>query len=96
MQIAHLIPLRFAQSSAPEVAQLFYDNLVRYHGLPTTIVGDRDPRWLSTFFRAVLTLSGIKASHTSKFRPSSNGVNERSHAVLYESLRFLCDSNPDL
>ncbi len=34
---------------APSLAQLFFEQVVRYHGLPTTIVSDRDARFTSLF-----------------------------------------------
>jgi hypothetical protein len=34
---------------APTVAKLFMDNVYKLHGLPTSIVSDKDPEFLSKF-----------------------------------------------
>jgi hypothetical protein len=47
-KFAHLfsIPIDF---SAAQVAELFFTEISRLHGLPKTIVSDRDSRFMSTF-----------------------------------------------
>ena len=47
-KMAHFIPTQI-QISAPELAQIFLDSVVRLHGFPRSIVSDRDPRFLSHF-----------------------------------------------
>jgi hypothetical protein len=45
---AHFIPLAHPYSAA-SVAKVFFDEVVRLHGIPTTIVSDRDPIFTSHF-----------------------------------------------
>lgn len=39
--------------SAPEVAKLFFENVVRFYGLPKVVLHDRDPRFTSNFWSAL-------------------------------------------
>src|SRR5690606_34038212 len=39
--------------TAPELAVLFFQQVVRHHGLPKIIVSDRDPLFTSNFWRAL-------------------------------------------
>ncbi|GBG66292.1 hypothetical protein CBR_g57891 [Chara braunii] len=47
---ARFIPCRYA-ISAREVADIVFDRVVRDHGLPLSIISDRDPRFTSRFWR---------------------------------------------
>jgi hypothetical protein len=47
-KMIHLIPTT-TTVTATQLAQLFLDRIVVYHGFPTGIVSDRDPRFNSHF-----------------------------------------------
>ena len=55
--------------AAPDVAALFLQHVVRFHGLPQTLVSDRDPVFTSHFWRRLLELCDIRASRSSAFHP---------------------------
>lgn len=48
-KFAHFIPLRHP-FSAESVAKLFWDNVYRLHGLPLSIISDRDRVFTSKFW----------------------------------------------
>lgn len=47
---AHFFPLKHP-FSAKSVAMVFFDNVVKLHGVPHTIVSDRDKVFTSTFWK---------------------------------------------
>jgi hypothetical protein len=55
----HFIPLGHLYT-AVSVAQAFFDNIVKLHGISCSIVSDRDPVFISTFWKELFTLSDIK------------------------------------
>ena len=77
--------------SAPDVATLFIQNVVRLHGVPETIISDRDPVFTSHFWRRLLELLGILANRSSAFHPQTDGQTERMNSVLEQYLRMYCD-----
>ena len=46
---AHFLPI-WMNYSLDQLAQLYVDEIVRLHGVPTSIVSDRDPRFTSFFW----------------------------------------------
>ena len=49
-KMVKLIPLS-KNTMAPVIAQIFFEHVVRYHGIPQSIVSDRDPRFTAHFWR---------------------------------------------
>ena len=49
-KMVKLIPLS-KNTMAPVIAQIFFKHVVRYHGIPQSIVSDRDPRFMAHFWR---------------------------------------------
>ena len=48
MKSAHFLPIRMTYT-LEELARLYIKEIVRLHGVPATIISDRDPRFTSTF-----------------------------------------------
>ena len=56
-------------STAVDVAQLFFDNVVCKFGMPRKIVSDRDPRFLSDFWTALMARLETKVGLSSSYHP---------------------------
>ncbi|WVZ78347.1 hypothetical protein U9M48_026076 [Paspalum notatum var. saurae] len=58
-KFAHFIPLAHPYT-ATSVARAFFSEIVRLHGIPSSIVSDRDPVFTSSFWRELFKLTGTK------------------------------------
>jgi hypothetical protein len=56
---AHFIPLAHPYT-ATTVAHAFFDSVVRLHGIPSSIVSDRDPVFTSRFWTELFSAAGVK------------------------------------
>lgn len=54
-------------------AQAFLDNVYKLHGLPQTIVSDRDTIFLSKFWQALFEVQGVQLHHSTAYHPQSDG-----------------------
>ena len=64
----HFIPF-YKTSDATHVANLFFKEIVRLHGLPKSIVSDRDAIFLCHFWRSLWKKCGTKLSFNSAYHP---------------------------
>lgn len=64
---SHFIPLKHP-FTAKGVARLVLDNVVRLHGLPKTIVSDRDKIFTSTFWQTLFSLMHTKLLLSSSYK----------------------------
>jgi hypothetical protein len=55
------------------VAQLYFQEVYRLHGLPLTIVFDRDMRFLSHFWQCLWQLSHTRLDFSSVYHPQMDG-----------------------
>ena len=81
--------------TAVETAQLFFDHVFRYHGLPRTIVSDRDPRFTSKFWSTLFKLVGTRLALSSARHPQTDGQTERVNRTLEQMLRAYVNFDMD-
>lgn len=86
--LVHLIPLR-TTTTAAQLAPLFMSHIVRLHGLPETIVSDRDPKFTSQFWTETHRLLGIKLARSTAFHPQTNGASERMIRKVSQVMRAM-------
>jgi len=69
------------------LANLFLQEVVRYHGLPRTIVSDRVPQSESTFWGPICNRFGIYRRMSTAFHLQTDGHSERMNAGMKQCLR---------
>ena len=63
--------------SALSVAKIFMQHIYRLHGLPTTLVSDRDRIFTNQLWRELFRLAGVDLRLSSAYHPQSDGQTER-------------------
>ncbi|KAJ2911785.1 hypothetical protein MD484_g8628, partial [Candolleomyces efflorescens] len=89
--MVHLVPSR-TDYTAKQVAELMFESVYKLHGLPRSIVSDRDVLFTSTFWRRLNELIGPKLKMSSAYHPESDGATERANRTLVQMLRELVNS----
>ena len=83
-----LIP-RSSRWNAAEVADNFWWDVVRYHGLPRSIISDRGPVFVSEFWTELMKFFDIDVRRSSPYHQQANGQAERTNQTLKQVLRTL-------
>ena len=63
--------------------------IVRLHGLPETIVSDRDTKFTSAFWRETHRMLGVKLLMSTAFHPQMDGASERAIRTVTQILRTM-------
>ncbi|KAL0539845.1 hypothetical protein IC582_024066 [Cucumis melo] len=83
---AHFVPGK-STYTASKWAQLYMSEIVRLHGVPVSIVSDRDARFTSKFWKGLQTAMGTTLDFSTAFHPQTDGQTERLNQVLEDMLR---------
>ena len=78
-----------------DAARIFYEQVIRYHGVPLSIVSDRDTRFTSAFWQALWKKLGTKLDMTSSYHPQANGQTENVNRTIKAMLRSYVNSRLD-
>jgi hypothetical protein len=77
--------------TAEETAALYIKHMFAHFGLPTKIISDRDPRFMSKFIQAACKVTGINHAPSTAYHPRTDGQSERSNQWLETAIRFITD-----
>ncbi|WRX25507.1 Integrase [Theobroma cacao] len=73
--------------SIEKLAKLYIDEIVRFHGVPVSIVSDRDLRFTSRFWQKFQDALGTNLRFSTTFHPQTDGQSERTIQTLEDMLR---------
>ncbi|GJU03262.1 ty3-gypsy retrotransposon protein [Tanacetum coccineum] len=91
-KFAHFLSLP-TNFTAASLASIFLHEIYRLHGLPNSIVTDRDPLFLSRFWKELFAQLGTRLVYSSAYHPQTDGQTEVVNRCLQSYLRsFVCDN----
>ncbi|KAA3461164.1 Retrotransposable element Tf2 [Gossypium australe] len=85
-KLTHFIPVR-TDYSLDKLAELYIAEIVRLHGVPMSIISNRDPRFTSRFWKKLQEALGTKLNFSTAFHSQTDGQSERVIQVLEDMLR---------
>ena len=82
-KLCRLIPCRAGESelSALAIAQLFFDNVVCFFGVPHYVLHDRDPRFTAAFWKELWKIMGCKMVFTSSVDRRADGATQPNYQI---------------
>ena len=84
----HFLAMRVSDSVLA-LSKIYVKEIVRLHGIPLSIVSDRDPRFTSCFWQSLQKALGIKIKLSTTFHPQTNGQSKRVVFSLLSPLSLI-------
>nr|GFB74815.1 putative reverse transcriptase domain-containing protein [Tanacetum cinerariifolium] len=83
---AHFLPIR-ENYKTNKMARIYINEIVARHGVPVSIILDRDGRFASHLWQALQEVLGTKIHMRTAYHPETDGQSERTIQTLEDMLR---------
>ena len=78
-----------------EVAETFFTQIFKHHGMPDSIVSDRDSKFTSEFWKRLMELCGVQLKMSTSRHPQTDGASEIMNRMVENYLRCYCSYHQD-
>ena len=92
MSQVHLVPTMMMVTTGG-VGWLILKEVVRLHGIPESIVSDRDTKFTSIFWKELHRLMGSKLLMSTVFHPQTDGAMERANRLIAQILQTVVNND---
>jgi hypothetical protein len=93
-KLAHFIPISTTYRIR-QYSELYMSHIVRYHGIPKTIISDRGSIFMACFWEQLQDCLGIHLIRSSAYHPQTDGQTERANQII-EDMLCACALNDGL
>jgi hypothetical protein len=90
---AHFIPMKTTHKET-NVADIYMREVACLHGIPKTIVSDRDPKFTSKFWKGLFKGFGTNLNFNTTYHPEYDGKTKRVNQVIEDMLRMYVMEKP--
>jgi hypothetical protein len=87
--MVHLILIN-TKTTATQLS-IYMREVVRLHGLPSLIVSDRDPKFMSKWWCELHRIMGMELLMSMSFHPQTDGITERANRSIGQIFRAIID-----
>jgi hypothetical protein len=88
--MVHLIPIN-TKTTATQLSSIYMREVVRLHGLPSSIVSNRDPKFTSKWWCELHRIMGTKLLMSMLFHLQTDGITERANRSIGQIFRAVID-----
>ena len=83
---AHFLPIK-ETDRMEKLSRTYIREIVRLHGVPMSIISDRDSRFTSRFWQSLQKSMGTRLDMSTAYHPQTDGQSERTIQTLEDMLR---------
>ena len=85
-KVAHFLPMNM-KTPRDKLARMYMKKVITIHGVPLSIVSDRDLRFLGKFWTELQEALGTTLNFSTAYHPQTDGQTERTNQTLEDLLR---------
>jgi Reverse transcriptase (RNA-dependent DNA polymerase)/RNase H-like domain found in reverse transcriptase/Integrase zinc binding domain/Integrase core domain/Chromo (CHRromatin Organisation MOdifier) domain len=86
-KLCHIVPFKNKGFQSPDFAKMFEDTVVRLHGVPDSIISDRDKLFTAEWWQQTTRDLKIRHHMSTAYHPQTDGATEKMNDVIESALR---------
>jgi hypothetical protein len=90
---AHFVPMKMKHKET-KIAYIYMREISKIHGVPKTIVSNRDPKFTLKFWKGLFKGFGTNVKFSTTYHSNMDGKKERSNQAIEDMLRMYMMDRP--